>query len=273
MSRPPANHRSACLNGTALGWVGDEGLCGGGEVGRFVVTLVVALPTLEGTPLFAAFLITSGVFQAFILAFSVWETISSMSGNSGENWHVFGSKLSTESSSYMASITGTSSSISFLNKERINNSNNKTVWLDRQKLINHFLTPPETYDIINMLHDPVVQSYSPRQVKLWHFTAKLIVSFPCSYTPMNVVSSNSSSQSCEPTLRGQADEAGPYLGFFVLAGKLRTPIHRGLVYTARVSSWTFLFSPLHRKLVPLRPLKKSKHTDAFCLKFWWFIMA
>ena len=41
----------------------------------------------------------------------------------------------------------------------------------------------------------------------------------------------------------------------------------GLLYTDKVSSWTFLFLPLHRKLLPLRPLKKSKHTDAFCLKF------
>ena len=40
------------------------------------------------------------------------------------------------------------------------------------------------------------------------------------------------------------------------------PIHRGLLYTDRVSSWTFLFLPLHRKLLPLRPLKKSKYTDA-----------
>ena len=45
---------------------------------------------------------------------------------------------------------------------------------------------------------------------------------------------------------------------------LHTP-HRGLRYTDKVSTWTFLFSPLHRKL-PLRPLKKTKHTDAFCLK-------
>ena len=44
--------------------------------------------------------------------------------------------------------------------------------------------------------------------------------------------------------------------------KLCTPIHRGLLYTDRVSSWTFLVLPLHRKLLPLRPLKKSKYTDA-----------
>ena len=44
--------------------------------------------------------------------------------------------------------------------------------------------------------------------------------------------------------------------------KLCIPIHRGLLYTDRVSSWTFLFLPLHRKLLPLRPLKKSKYTDA-----------
>ena len=41
--------------------------------------------------------------------------------------------------------------------------------------------------------------------------------------------------------------------------------NRGLLYTDRVYSWTYLFSPLHRKL-PLRPFKKTKHTDAFCLK-------
>ena len=85
MSRPPASHRSACLNGILLGCVGDEGLCGGGEDGGFAFALVVALPTLEGTPLFAAFLMTSGVLQAFILAFSVWETISSMSGDPWES--------------------------------------------------------------------------------------------------------------------------------------------------------------------------------------------
>ena len=71
MSRPHANHRSACLNGILLGCVGDEGLCGGGEDRGFAFALVAALPTLEGTPLFAAFLMTSGVLQAFILAFSV----------------------------------------------------------------------------------------------------------------------------------------------------------------------------------------------------------
>ena len=62
--------------------------------------------------------------------------------------------------------------------------------------------------------------------------------------------------------------SGPYLGFFVWGrggGKLRTPTHRGLLYTDRVSSWTFLFLPLQKKVLPLRPLKKSKHTDAFCL--------
>ena len=42
------------------------------------------------------------------------------------------------------------------------------------------------------------------------------------------------------------------------------PSGRGLPYTDKVSSWKFLFPPLHRKW-PLRPLKKTKHTE-FTLK-------
>ena len=42
------------------------------------------------------------------------------------------------------------------------------------------------------------------------------------------------------------------------------PSGRGHLYKDRVSSWKFLFSPLHRKL-PLRLLKKTKHTE-FTLK-------
>ena len=56
--------------------------------------------------------------------------------------------------------------------------------------------------------------------------------------------------------------AGPYLGFFVwgVANSAHTS-DRGLPYTDRVSSWKFSFSPLRRKL-PLRPLKKTKHTES-----------
>ena len=60
--------------------------------------------------------------------------------------------------------------------------------------------------------------------------------------------------------------AGPYLGFLSKGrggGGGANSAHlsgRGLPYTDRVSSWKFLFSPLHRKL-PLRRLKRTKHTE------------
>ena len=72
--------------------------------------------------------------------------------------------------------------------------------------------------------------------------------------------------------------SGLYLGFFVWEGvvegggggggrgqTLHNP-HKGLLYTDRISSWTFLFLALLRKL-HLRFLKETKHTAAFCLKF------
>ena len=66
--------------------------------------------------------------------------------------------------------------------------------------------------------------------------------------------------------------SGPYLGFFAWEGvvevgggqTLHNP-HKGLLYTDRISSWTFLFLALLRKL-HLRFLKETKHTAAFCLK-------
>ena len=61
-------------------------------------------------------------------------------------------------------------------------------------------------------------------------------------------------------LHSSRQQPGLHLGFFVSAH----PFGRGLLYTDRVSSWKFLFSSLHRKL-PLRPLKKTKHTE-FTLK-------
>ena len=93
ISLPPASHWSAGLSGTEHDSIGDDGRCGGGEVEGVTITLDVALPTLGGTLLIAAFFMTSDVFQAFSLAFSVWETISSMSG---EGWCISGCNLSVE---------------------------------------------------------------------------------------------------------------------------------------------------------------------------------
>ena len=44
---------------------------------------------------------------------------------------------------------------------------------------------------------------------------------------------------------------------FWIGGQTLHTTHRGLSYTDRVSSWKFLFSPLHRKL-PLRPLSHQQ---------------
>lgn len=117
-SRPPANHLSACLNGIVPGWVGEEGRCGGGQV---VFILVVALPTLEGIPLLTAFLITSGVFQAFILACSVKDIISSKPPDSTARYRpVSESQPPKEcsSSSRLPSIRGVSSSTSLWKKKK-----------------------------------------------------------------------------------------------------------------------------------------------------------
>ena len=51
---------------------------------------------------------------------------------------------------------------------------------------------------------------------------------------------------------------------FCLGGQTPHTPHRGLPYTARVSSWTFLFSPLLRKL-PLRPLREQNTLTPFVL--------
>ena len=56
----------------------------------------------------------------------------------------------------------------------------------------------------------------------------------------------------------------PTIGFLSVGANSAHPSRRDLPYTDRISSWKFLFSPLHRKL-PLRPLKKTKHTE-FTLK-------
>ena len=114
-SRPPANHLLACINGATPGWVGDEGRCGGGWAAEMEFTLVVALPTLEGTPFSVAFLITSGVFHAFILACSVYETISSIPSESTGKYCALSEPRSSKAmSSPSSSIRRKFSSISLL---------------------------------------------------------------------------------------------------------------------------------------------------------------
>ena len=58
--------------------------------------------------------------------------------------------------------------------------------------------------------------------------------------------------------------SGLYLGFFVCGGKLHNPHTVSRIQTEFLVGH-FCFSPLHRKLT-LRPSKKTKHTEAFCLK-------
>ena len=55
----------------------------------------------------------------------------------------------------------------------------------------------------------VQKNKSPSQVKLGHFTVKLILSFLCSLLSVSVVSQNSASQSWDATLRGQCDKIHP----------------------------------------------------------------
>lgn len=53
------NYLFVCVNGIVLGWVGDEGRCGGGEI-LFIFVLVFFI--LEGNLLLLVFLIIFGVF-------------------------------------------------------------------------------------------------------------------------------------------------------------------------------------------------------------------